>query len=75
MLLQQILFEDSNFAVLMALLSMFSLGLGSHLIINTIMVSVYKESIKSYKYLHNFYINMMSILNTKHKIKVFKTII
>jgi hypothetical protein len=72
MLLQQILFEEIHFITFIALVLVLSLFLGLHLILNIIIASINGESTKSYKYLQNFYINKMSILNTKHKIKVIK---
>jgi hypothetical protein len=70
MLLQQILFEDLNIFNYLSYSST-SIGcLGLHLTLNLITASVYKESAKSYKLLHEFYLNSKSKLNIKHKIKV-----
>jgi len=70
LMLQQILFEESNIPTRFALCSIFSLFLGLHLILNSIIASVNKVSSKSCKILQNFTLNSISLLNTKHKIKV-----
>jgi len=70
MLLQQILFEDLNIFNYFAYSSSLIGSLGLHLMLNLMTASVYKESAKSYKCLHEFYLNSKSLLNVKHKIKV-----
>jgi hypothetical protein len=69
--LHQAIFVDSNFLFFMTLFSCLSGGLGSHLMLNLLIGSINKESSKSYKSLHNFYLNSINLVNTKHKIKVF----
>lgn len=70
MLLQQILFEDSNIFNCIAYSSTLIGFLGLHLILNLMTASVYKESAKSHNFLHEFYLNSLSLLNINRKIKV-----
>ncbi len=69
--LHQIIFVDSNLLIFMTLFSCLSGSLGLHFILNLLIGSINKESSKSYKSLHNFYLNSINLVNTKRKIKVF----
>jgi hypothetical protein len=70
MLLQQIIFEDLPITDYLVCSSLLIGYLGLHLILNLMTASVYKESAKSHKYLYEFYLNSISLLNIKSKIKV-----
>jgi hypothetical protein len=69
--LHQIIFVDSNLLIFITLFSCLSGSLGLHFILNLLIGSINKESSKSYKSLHNFYLNSINLVNTKRKIKVF----
>jgi hypothetical protein len=71
LVLQQIIFEEINFPVFITLFSGLIGSLGTHLMINSLIASINKESSKSYKSLHNFYIKLIILLNPKRKIKVY----
>jgi hypothetical protein len=70
LLLQQIIFEEINFPVFITLLFGLMGSIGANLTINSLTASINKESSKSYKSLHNFYLKLIPLLNTKRKIKV-----
>jgi len=71
LLLQQILFEESDIPIYFASIAVFIQCLGLHFILNSIIASVNKESSKSHKSLYSFALKLISLLNIKHKIKVF----
>jgi hypothetical protein len=70
LLMQQIIFEKTNLSIFMTLFSALCGSLGSHLMLNSIIASVKKESSKSHKSLHNFFFNFVTAINIKRKIKV-----
>jgi hypothetical protein len=71
LVLQQIIFEETNFPVFITSFSGFIVSVGTHLTINSLAASINKESSKLYKSLHNFYLKLIPSLNTKRKIKVY----
>jgi len=70
LLMQQIIFEKTNLSIFMTLFSVLCGSLGSHLMLNSIIASSNKESSKSYKSLHNLFLNFINVINIKRKIKV-----
>jgi len=70
MLLHQSLFENIHSIILLTLILTNICCLAIHLVFNTIMASVNKESTKSFKYLQRFYLNIVSLINNKQKIQV-----
>jgi hypothetical protein len=68
--LQLLCFEDLLFPVFFSTLSCFLGTIISHLMINSITASITSEASKSYKSLHEFYLQMNYSLNIRRKLNV-----
>jgi hypothetical protein len=72
MFLQQLLLDDIVFTGILLYSMLAIVYLTSHTILNLISASVNKNALKSHKFLFKFQTKLLSLINVKQRIKVYK---